>query len=99
MYDEAASEVQKEVGQDKDVILIPHSYGGVPASESTKGLSKKEREAEGKKGGVIMFAYLPCLVPPVGKSTGAILQEFPEKQNLKLKEVHPPFNLYYYLHS
>ncbi|KAG9236742.1 hypothetical protein BJ875DRAFT_503149 [Amylocarpus encephaloides] len=88
MYDDAAfiaSEVQKEVDQDKDVILIPHSYGGVPTSESTKGLSKKEREAEGKKGGIIRLAYLTCLVPPVGKSAGEMLLEVPSESKLELK--------------
>lgn len=36
----------------KDVILVSHSYGGIPATESTKGLSKEERKAAGKQGGV-----------------------------------------------
>ena len=41
---------------------------GIPASESVKGLTKRERSAQGKSGGVVRLAYMTALVPPVGKS-------------------------------
>jgi alpha-beta hydrolase superfamily lysophospholipase len=77
MYDDTAviaAEVKKHVDQGKDVILIAHSYGGIPATEATKGLSKAEREGEGKKGGVIRLAYLTALVPAVGMAAGQSLK-------------------------
>ena len=51
----------------KDVILVAHSYGGVVATE-IKGVSKTEREAAGKKGGVVRIVYLAAHVVEEGKS-------------------------------
>lgn len=69
MYDNAAmiaAEATKFADQGKDVMLIAHSYGGVPASEAIKGLSKAERERYGKKGGIVRVAYMTTLVPDLG---------------------------------
>ena len=49
-----------------DVILMAHSYGGIPASQSVKGVSKKEREAQGLKGGVRRILYTTAVVPDLG---------------------------------
>lgn len=71
MYDDAVfirREVEKLADEGKDVILISHSYGGVPTTESTKGASKAERESQGKKGGVVHIAYMTSVVPAVGES-------------------------------
>lgn len=38
-----------------------HSYGGAPGSEAVAGLSKKERQARGKKGGVVRLVYLAAM--------------------------------------
>lgn len=37
----------------RDVILVMHSYSGVPGSAAAFGLGKKNRAAQGKKGSVI----------------------------------------------
>lgn len=42
----------------QDVIIVCHSYGGVPGSSSVKGLSKKDRAAQGKLGGVSAMVYI-----------------------------------------
>ena len=39
----------KVADEGKDIILRMHSYGGVPGTESTHGVRKKEREASSKK--------------------------------------------------
>ncbi|KFZ16264.1 hypothetical protein V502_05195 [Pseudogymnoascus sp. VKM F-4520 (FW-2644)] len=36
----------------RDIVIVTHSYGGIPGTEAAKGLAKADREAEGKKGGV-----------------------------------------------
>jgi hypothetical protein len=46
-----------------DVLLLAHSYGGLPATQAVKGVSKKEREAAGKKGGVVRILYTTAVVP------------------------------------
>jgi len=87
MYDDAAliaKTVEDLADQGKDVILIAHSYGGVPATESTKGLAKTEREKEGKKGGITRLAYKTALVPPVGKASADLLGTVPDDQKLNM---------------
>ena len=49
-----------------DVIVVPHSYGGVPASGAIKGLDPKSRTEEGKKTSVIAMAALTSYVMPEG---------------------------------
>lgn len=88
MADDAAfiaKDTEKLADQGKDIILIPHSYGGTPTTESTKGLGKAEREAHGKKGGVIRIAYITALVPAVGQSAGVVLADAPKDNLIDLK--------------
>lgn len=54
-------------------MLLAHSYGGIPATEALKGVTKAEREKEGKKGGVVRIGYLTCLVAEVGQSAVNVL--------------------------
>jgi alpha-beta hydrolase superfamily lysophospholipase len=82
MYDDAAmiaKETEKLVDEGKDVILVAHSYGGVPTTESTKGLGKAEREAQGKKGGIVRLAYMTALVPDVGVAAMGVLADVPKE--------------------
>ncbi|KAI8942401.1 hypothetical protein NX059_000475 [Plenodomus lindquistii] len=51
-----------------DVVVSPHSWGGVVVSSALEGYSKKEREAQGKKGGVIRTAYIAAFILPTGTS-------------------------------
>lgn len=85
MYDDAAAiakAVEKLADAGKDVILISHSYGGTPTTQSTKDLSKAERQAAGKPGGVVRLAYMTALVPAIGQATGALMADLPEESKL-----------------
>lgn len=42
----------------KDVVVVLHSYGGVPGSEAMKGLSREERKMDKLEGGVVGLVYL-----------------------------------------
>jgi alpha-beta hydrolase superfamily lysophospholipase len=61
-WDKDAEAVREQIIKcfdgDKDVIVIAHSYGGVPMSEAVKGLGKKAREEKGLKGGVVRLIYM-----------------------------------------
>ncbi|KAM5344281.1 hypothetical protein ACJ41O_012818 [Fusarium nematophilum] len=75
MYDDAAfiaKHVTELADAGRDVILVTHSYGGTPATESVQGLTKKERQINGLKGGIIGLAYITSLVPNVGKSAASV---------------------------
>ena len=58
----------KIANQGKDSLLMTHSYGGIPGTESLKGLTKSERKAEGKKGGIIRILYMTSVIPEIGGS-------------------------------
>jgi hypothetical protein len=49
-----------------DVILVMHSYSGVPGSAAALGLGKKERMAQGKKTGVIGQIYFAAILQKGG---------------------------------
>jgi hypothetical protein len=87
MYDDAAAIAQEAEGladQGKDVILMGHSYAGVPMSQSVKGLGKEQRKAQGKPGGIVRLAYIACLVPAIGSSAGSLLSRFPDEKRPRL---------------
>ena len=80
MYDDAtfmAQEVDKLADQGKNVILIAHSYGGVPASQCIEGRSIAARQKQGKKGGILRLGYMTALIPELGKSAADVLRDVP----------------------
>jgi pimeloyl-ACP methyl ester carboxylesterase len=48
----------------KSIVVVAHSYGSLPAGEAVKGFLLRERETEGKKGGVVHFVYVSAFVLP-----------------------------------
>lgn len=59
--------------QGKDFAYVMHSYGGIVGSEASRGLSKKERRAVGKQGGLIRLVYITSVVPALGNSLNDVL--------------------------
>jgi pimeloyl-ACP methyl ester carboxylesterase len=54
------------VDEEKEVVLIVHSYTGMPASEALVEMGKKEREEKRMKGGVVRLVFINALVVPEG---------------------------------
>lgn len=73
--------------QCKDVVILMHSYGGLPGTEALKGLGKREREATGKKGGVTRLIYVAAIAPQLGESAGAVLKRLKTLHNLRIEGV------------
>jgi len=67
------SVTSKLVDEGKDIVLVTHSYGGIPGTESVKGLVRTDREKDGKKGGVVRIVYVTSLVTPVGFSLKTLM--------------------------
>ncbi|RBR25731.1 uncharacterized protein FIESC28_01484 [Fusarium coffeatum] len=67
-----AAEVRKVLEalaeQGKQIVLVVHSYGGVVGAQAVRGLGYKQRQKEGKAGGIITFLYLSAFVVPTGQS-------------------------------
>lgn len=51
-----------------DVLLVLHSYGGIGGAAAAKGLSKVEREKEGKQGGIVGLVLFAAFVAREGDS-------------------------------
>ncbi|KAI9708237.1 MAG: hypothetical protein M1820_004191 [Bogoriella megaspora] len=74
----------------KDVLVVAHSYGGIPAGGAAKGLGKGQRKKEGKKGGVIGMVYVSAFVVPEnvglltvmgGKHAPYVIENQPSEHN------------------
>ncbi|KAL2070663.1 hypothetical protein VTL71DRAFT_13689 [Oculimacula yallundae] len=83
------------VEEGKDVVLVMHSYGGYPGTEASKGLSKKEREKEGKEGGIVRLVYMAAFIPAVGGSiVGGLGENVPDSIKLAGDYMTLPFSDY-----
>lgn len=52
----------------KDIVVVCHSYGGIPGGGAAYGLSKTARAKEEKKGGITGLIYVSGFVVPEGSS-------------------------------
>jgi pimeloyl-ACP methyl ester carboxylesterase len=71
--------------EEKDVILVMHSYSGMPGTEAPVGLGKKEREQKALNGGVVRLVYIMAYAMPEGFSPGAGGAEFPAWMRMDLE--------------
>ncbi|CAN8105479.1 unnamed protein product [Discula destructiva] len=88
MLEDAAfvsAELEKLADAGTEIVLVAHSYGGIPASQCTKRLTRAERQAEGKAGGVVRIAYIAALVPDFGVSSMDMLAGMPEETRTKME--------------
>jgi hypothetical protein len=49
--------------EERDVVLVMHSYSSAPGSAAATGLGREEREKQGKKTAVVGQIYLAALLP------------------------------------
>lgn len=56
----------------RDVVVLCHSYGGLPGSTACKGLLKTTRTVAGQQGGVVHVIYLASMALPLGASVLAL---------------------------
>ncbi|KAL4810608.1 alpha/beta-hydrolase [Aspergillus unguis] len=56
------------VADGKEIIMVLHSYAGIPGGDSVKGLARKDLAAAGQRGGVIALVYLAAFLLPTGQS-------------------------------
>jgi pimeloyl-ACP methyl ester carboxylesterase len=80
MYDDAKfihDFLEKVADQGNEIVVVAHSYGGVPTSEGLKNLSKAQRQLDGRKGGVMKVLYVAALTPRLGESLGSLMSSEP----------------------
>ena len=56
--------VIKELDAGHDVIIHAHSWAGIPVNSALDGLSKEEREKDGRKGAVVKLTFASSIVVP-----------------------------------
>ncbi|XHF96385.1 hypothetical protein AWENTII_000022 [Aspergillus wentii] len=61
-----AVEDAADAGQ--EVMVIAHSWAGLPVNSALDGLSREERQKTGKPGGVVRLLFLSAFLPDVGQS-------------------------------
>ena len=69
-YDEDVAAIQdvflRLVNEGKGIVLITHSYSGLPGSDAVEGFSRAKRAKEGLRGGVEALIYASAWVVTVG---------------------------------
>ncbi len=60
--------VEPDVDAGKEVIIVSHSWSGLPVNSALDGLERSDREKEGKEGGVVKLVFISAFIPQVGES-------------------------------
>lgn len=60
--------VEHETDAGRDVVIVLHSWAGLPVNSALDGLSKEARVKEGKEGGVVKLVFIAAFIPTVGES-------------------------------
>ena len=66
-------ELQELVDEGKEVLVISHSYGGVPACQAIRGLEKSQRVKNSQQGGIIRIVFMGAFVIQEGQSLWTFL--------------------------
>ena len=64
--------------EEKEGILVVHSYTGMPGAEAPEGLGKKDRQDKGLKGGVARLVFIMAYAMPEGFQPTVGGQQMPE---------------------
>ncbi|RHZ49051.1 alpha/beta hydrolase [Aspergillus thermomutatus] len=56
----------------RDVLLLMHSYAGMPGAAAAKGLAKTERMQQGKSGGIVGMVFIAAFLVPEGLSCAGL---------------------------
>ena len=73
--------VEKE---EKEVGILAHSYGGIPACMSVRGLERSARAKQGLRGGIVNVVFLAAFVLPQRKYTFELLNFQPPPFAIRL---------------
>lgn len=59
--------VEALANEGRQVVVVMSSYGGIPGTQAVKGLTRKERQEQGKGGGVAGMVYISSLLVNEGE--------------------------------
>ncbi|KAL3461473.1 Alpha/beta hydrolase fold-1 [Aspergillus heterothallicus] len=58
--------VEPEAQKGNDVVIVVHSWAGLPVNSALAGLEKSA--SEGRKGGVVKLVFISAFIPEIGQS-------------------------------
>ncbi|KAL8243650.1 hypothetical protein R6Q59_009908 [Mikania micrantha] len=92
--------VKAQIDQDRDVLVLAHSYGSVPMGEAVKGLDKASVRKDGGTGGVVHLVYCTAFAPTKGTSLMDVLGRkdlpwFKVSDDKKLVDPEDPGEVFY----
>ncbi|GLA80550.1 hypothetical protein AtubIFM56815_001374 [Aspergillus tubingensis] len=61
-------QIQSAVNAGQRVVVVMHSYGGLPGCEAVRGLDWASRQRQGQPGGVVHLFFCCSFIVPEGKS-------------------------------
>ncbi|KAJ5355049.1 uncharacterized protein N7496_012261 [Penicillium cataractarum] len=71
-FSEDVNQVKKQIEIAADagqrVVVVVHSYGGIPGCEAIRGLDWETRQRQGQPGGVVHLFFCCSFIVPEGKS-------------------------------
>ncbi|KAF9892328.1 hypothetical protein FE257_002105 [Aspergillus nanangensis] len=71
--------VEPAVNAGEEVVIIAHSWAGLPINSALEGLSKADRAKDGNPGGVVKLNFISAFIPDLGQSLlGAFGGEEPD---------------------
>ncbi|KAL5360149.1 alpha/beta-hydrolase [Aspergillus floccosus] len=70
--------VEPLVHAGKEIVLVVHSWAGLPVNSALEGLSAAHRARDGKTGGVVKICFIAAFVPVVGESVLDAVADVPE---------------------
>ena len=85
-----ASAILIELDEWNEVVVVMHSYGGIPGSAAIEGLTKDDREKKSLKGGVVGLVYISGIVLKQGY-TLAMMHEASGKLPNNVRRVQPEY--------
>lgn len=60
----------------KDIVVVAHSYGSIPACEAAEGFERQDRLKLGKAGGVIRLVFVAAWLLQEGESPPAVIERY-----------------------
>ena len=89
--------IENVINKGRDVVLVMHSYGGIPGTQSLSGITKSQRQngtggyEQGKNGSgmgeVVRLVYVTSLLVKEGENSQDSLQPFAAPINYFVPEV------------
>ena len=60
----------------RDIIIVAHSYGGIPTCEAAEGFKHQERLKLGKSGGVVRLVFVAAWLLQEGESAPDVIERY-----------------------